>query len=239
MGISTLINVLSTRITMAYTRTICKAILIGLGGIGGAIFCGNVWVISVPSAAMYKTHHEIPSNQYALVLGTSPKTRDGMSNPFFDGRIKASAQLYEHQKAHFLLLSGSHDRQYYNEPLAMKASLLKLKVPSAAIFLDTKGDNTLAAIKNVKNHWNINQITIVTQQIYAYRALYISQCCDLQAVIFIADGNTHFFSRAWLREILARIKALIDLHILRKHQDNPDLNVAINRFSKQYITFTL
>jgi SanA protein len=153
------------------------------------------------------------------VLGTSPTHVNGTSNAFFNKRIEAAASLYQHGKVKLLVLSGTHDRQYYNEPIAMQRALVKLGVPNKAMILDMKGENTLASVKRVKALCGAHKLTIITQRFHGYRALYISRYCGIPALVFAAEDATPFaMIRIWLRESLARVKALIDLHVLHQHQ---------------------
>lgn len=153
------------------------------------------------------------------MLGTSPKRVDGSASAFFNKSIEAAASLYQHGKVQLLVLSGTHDLQYYNEPIAMRQAMVKLGVPTKAIILDMKGKNTLASIKRVKALCGAHKMTIITQLFHGYRALYISQCCGIDALVFVEKDATPFaLNRTLLRECLARVKALIDLHVLHRHQ---------------------
>ena len=203
---------------MAYVRAWIRTVVGGLLAWGGLVTVGNFWIIAHTQTAIYSDLHQVRPHKYGLVLGTSPKLRDGKDSAFFDQRIAAAALLYQHGKVKHLVLSGTHDRQYYNEPLAMKKALVKLGIPAAVITLDIEGTNTLAAIKRTKKILAIQEMTIITQRFHGYRALYISRHCDIPAWVFAADDASHFsFTRTSFRELLARVKALIDLHVLQKH----------------------
>lgn len=178
----------------------------------------NILITQYSHLPVCKELHQVPNTCYALVLGTSPQMMNGDKSFFFESRVAAAAQLYHNKKVQYLLLSGGHDRQYYNEPLAMQQALSKLGVPTEAMILDIEGYNTLASVIRAKAVFNISAPIIVTQEFYGYRALYFSEQCGLQATLFVAPGAPPLLSRAWLREITARIKALIDLHLLKKHQ---------------------
>ena len=197
-----------------WTKTALGGLLVLLG----LIIACNFWVIVHTQEGVYSDIQQVRAQVYGLVLGTSPKRVDGTASAFFNKRIEAAASLYQHGKVQLLVLSGTHDRQYYNEPIAMQTALVKLGVPKKAIILDMKGANTLASIKRVKALCGAHKLIIITQRFHGYRALYISRCCGINALVFVGkDAMPFALTRTLLRECLARVKALIDLHILQKH----------------------
>jgi SanA protein len=185
----------------------------------GLLLACNCWIITHTQEAIYSDIQQVNAQVYGLVLGTSPKCVDGTSSAFFNKRMETAALLYLHNKVQYLILSGTYDRQYYNEPIAMQAALEKLGVPKRATILDMQGKNTLESIKNAKAIYGVNKLTIITQHFHGYRALYISQHCGINALVFMEEPAIPFaLTRTWLRECLARVKALIDLHVLQKHR---------------------
>jgi len=204
---------------MTHFRLWVNTLLIGLLALLGLIAACNFWIIAHTQKTVYSNIQQVRTQTYGLVLGTSPKRVDGTENTFFNKRIEAAALLYQHGKVQYLVLSGTHDRQYYNEPIAMRKALTKRRVPKKAMILDTKGKNTLASIKRAKELCGTHPLTIITQRFHGYRALYISRCCGVAALVFVKEDPTlPLLNRTWLREYLARVKALIDLHILQKHR---------------------
>ena len=57
----------------------------------------NFWVYSVTEGKTYSRISKVPPREVALVLGTSPKMKSGVANPYFIYRMDATALLY-HQK---------------------------------------------------------------------------------------------------------------------------------------------
>lgn len=206
---------------MVYTRVWAKAILGGLLLLTSLLIACNIWVVVSTQNEVFSNLAHIRPSQYGLVLGTSPRRTDGTTSSFFNKRIEAAALLYHQGKVKQLILSGTRDRQYYNEPLTMKTALMILGVPEKVITLDEKGINTLNSIKRAKGILGIKKTIIVTQRFHSYRASYISRQCGVKALVFVAGDAAHpIFTRTSFREFLARVKALIDLHVLRKHRSN-------------------
>lgn len=92
---------------------------------------------------LFDTVEDVPHRKVGLVLGTSPiSTWNGRRNYYFDHRIKAAADLYNAGKVDWLVVSGGDYRNAengYDEPVAMRDSLIKHGVDSILIVLDYDG----------------------------------------------------------------------------------------------------
>lgn len=165
------------------------------------------------------THYDeiaqIPARHVGLVLGTSKRLRDGSPNPFFQYRIEAAAKLYKAQKIKYLLLSGDNRHHTYNEPQDMKKALVAQGVPEQAIFMDYAGLRTFDSVVRCQQVFGQQQFTIISQRFHNQRALYIAKQMHIDAIAFDAEDvgfwrgfKTHF------REQFARVKVLIDMHLL-------------------------
>lgn len=197
-----------------------RKILRGLAGITllfiSLLVAANVWVVLSSRDRIFDSFVNVPSNPVAVVLGTSNKLINGQPNPFFEARIKAAAQLYLDGKAQHLLLSGDNRSRYYNEPMEMKKALLKMGVPDSVITLDYAGLRTLDTIVRCKEIFGQNKITIITQPFHCYRALFISDFYQMDAVALMADEPTlQTGAKVYVREYFARAKAVLDLYVLK------------------------
>lgn len=176
----------------------------------------NVWIVRSTRDKVYNNVSLIPSGRMALVLGTSHKTIRGNPNPFFEKRMETALTLYRHGKVSHFILSGDNSSRYYNEPKEMKKALIKLGVPEHAITLDYAGLRTLDSIVRSKEIFGQKSITIITQPFHSYRALFISDFYDIDAVAMVAAepdfGET---PGVRVREYFARAKAVLDLYVLR------------------------
>ena len=88
----------------------------------------------------YDDTTQIPHRPVALLLGTSPVTRQGEHNNYFDTRIKACAQLYHAGKIDRIIASGGNyqgkQRWGCNELQAMHDSLVCRGIPDSIITRD-------------------------------------------------------------------------------------------------------
>jgi SanA protein len=176
----------------------------------------NVWIVKSTERRVYEDLQELPAHRLALVLGTSHKLAGGKANPFFEKRMETAAELYRMGKIDHFILSGDNRSRFYNEPVAMRKALMKLGVPEAAITLDYAGLRTLDSVVRCQKIFGQDKITIITQPFHSYRALFISQYYDIDAVAMVAEEPDFEYSfKVRLREYLARTKAVLDLYVLK------------------------
>jgi len=166
---------------------------------------------------LYANVDSIPHRKVGLILGTSPiSTWNGRRNYYFDHRIKAGAELYKAGKADWLVVSGGDYRNTengYDEPVAMRDSLMKQGVDSARIILDYYGTRTLNSIAKIRDVYNQDSIVIISQEYHNERALYQAKYLGIDAIAFNAKtpGRRTSWWRNRGREVLARVKLFIDV----------------------------
>lgn len=180
------------------------------------ILASNLWIVNSTSRNVFTDITQLPDHRVALVLGTSNKTISGHVNPYFQKRIETAAWLYKMGKVDHLIVSGDNRSMYYNEPMEMSKSLIKLGVPQSAITLDYAGLRTLDSVVRCKEIFGQDRITIITQPFHSYRALFISGYYGMDAVAMVTDESAGEYSfKVRLREYFARTKAILDLYVLK------------------------
>lgn len=159
----------------------------------------------------------IPHREVGLILGTSlVSTWYGRRNYYFDHRIKAGAELYKAGKVDWLVVSGGDYRNTengYDEPVAMRDSLMKQGVDSTRIILDYDGTRTLNSIAKMRDVYGQDSITIISQKYHNERALYQAKHLGIDAIAFNAKtpGRRISWWRNRGREVLARVKLFMDV----------------------------
>ncbi|WP_226065850.1 SanA/YdcF family protein [Kaistella polysaccharea] len=171
----------------------------------------NIWVYAVTNGKTYTKISKIPPRETALVLGTSPKMRSGLSNPYFTSRMNATALLYHHGKIAKIIVSGEKS-EGYDEPAAMKNYLVYQEgVPENIITEDPKGFQTQASIKNCLEVYDQKNVIIVSQGFHNLRALFYARNSGMNALGFDAQdvlaNNSYYRNQS--REFLARVVAVI------------------------------
>nr|WP_266369470.1 ElyC/SanA/YdcF family protein [Tellurirhabdus rosea] len=210
---------------MRLKRVIKLGIAAGFLGLLLVLLC-NWWVVYSTRRQIYFDINELPSNDVALVLGTSKYVKSGKENLFFRYRMDATARLFKEGKIKYIILSGNNDSEYYNEPVDMKKALLKRGVPEEVMTLDYAGFRTFDSIVRCKEVFNQDKITIVSQNFHNARALYIGNNEGIEAIAFSAQDVPDGYSiRTLIREYLARPLAMLDVHVLRPQpeQDNREI----------------
>jgi SanA protein len=192
----------------------------------------NFWVVYCTKQYNYFSISDLPSNDVALVLGTSRNTPKGKENLFFKYRMEATARLFKEGKIKYIILSGNNDSQYYNEPLDMQRALLNLGIPENVMTLDYAGFRTFDSVVRCKEVFNQDNFTVISQNFHNARALYIAHNEGINAISFAAQDVPGGYSlKTLIREYLARPKAVLDVHILRPNADVTS-NVEITKKKK-------
>lgn len=177
----------------------------------------NISVDRNAEGRTFSNINDVPTMQTALLLGTNPKTRDGKRpSSFYLARINATAELYKHGKFRQLIISGDK-REGYDEPQTMRHDLIERGVPDSIITMDGQGYRTLLSMRNIKQHFRVNDMIIISQKWHNERSIFLADKMNIKAVGYNADDVRH--PRAiWthIRELLARVKLFIDLYVTHR-----------------------
>ena len=91
--------------------------------------------------------------------------------------------LYERGKIHHILVSGDNATASYNEPEAMRKSLVKAGIPEKDITLDYAGFRTLDSVVRASEVFGQGSgFTIVSQPFHVERALFIARANHIDAI---------------------------------------------------------
>ncbi|MGY3916270.1 SanA/YdcF family protein [Aeromonas australiensis] len=183
-----------------------------------AILLGySEWIVS---DARHYTHDQVdkvPYNRVAVVLGTSTYLSGGGPNHYFKYRIKAAAELYNHAKVDYIIVSGDNATLQYNEPRQMRRALIKAGIPASAIYMDFAGFRTLDSVVRAKEVFGQDRFTVVSQGFHNERAIFIARHFGIDAIGFNAkDPSAYQGIRTRVREVFARLMGLLDLYVLDK-----------------------
>lgn len=200
---------------MRLLRIVFKLVVYAVVALVGFVLITNLWIYLSTSSNVYSEVDDLPSSEVALVLGTSHRLIDGSPNPFFHERMKTAAKLYINGTVKHILVSGDNATIYYNEPNKMRQALIKLGVPSESITLDYAGFRTLDSIVRCKKVFGQDNIIIITQPFHSYRALFISDYYDIDAVA-MTTNEVEASLKVQVREYFARTLAVWDLYVIKK-----------------------
>ena len=165
----------------------------------------------------FRVAQDVPAHDVALVLGARVYS-DGRLSAMLEDRVRSAVALYEAGKVKKLLVSGDNSKRTYDEVTAMRRAAIQLGVPSDDVVRDFAGFRTYDSIYRARDLWGIRSMVVVTQEFHLARSLCIARALGVDAVGFVADRRAYYgpsMGRARSREVLARISAWIDVHLLR------------------------
>ena len=185
-------------------------------GVAAALL-GSQRVIEKQAPLVFNDTEVISHKRVGLVLGCSPLVAGKRPNLYFRNRIAAAVELFKAGKVDYLLVSGDNHAVHYDEPTAMRDALVAGGVPEERIVLDYAGFSTLDSIVRAKKVFGLSELCIISQRDHAMRALYFARHNGIDAVGFAARDVTGRHSvRTNIRESLARVRALLDVHLLAR-----------------------
>lgn len=189
----------------------------GLLAIAIVIAVCNILVVNNAKGRTFDNLSDVPTREIGLLLGTSPITPDGAHNYYFDNRMKAAADLYHAGKIRRILVSGGDytmtEKHGCDEPTAMRDSLVAYGVPDTCIIEHWQGWRTINSIEAVKELYDFDNITIISQKYHNERALYQADHLGVTAIGYNAEPSPIRRNRIknTIREYFARVKLFIDL----------------------------
>ena len=194
-------------------------------------FYANIKVEKAAVSRIYPSVDSVPYKKVALLLGTNPLNKWGRPNSYFTNRIKTASELYNAGKVDYIIASGDNHTKEYDEPTAMRDSLMAHGVPEDRIILDFAGFRTLDSVVRAKEVFGCDSLTIISQADHNERALYLAEANGIEAVAVSAPlrAGRWVRTRLALREWLARDKMILDIlfgkkpHFLGEKIEIPDI----------------
>jgi len=192
---------------------IAACVVIGL--CVASVLAARVLIARTAQDKTYSDVSQIPHRHVGLVLGCPKRLFGGWSNPFFENRMTAAAELYRSGKVDFLVVSGDNHIQSYDEPVDMKNTLVEMGVPKDRIYLDYAGLRTLDSVVRVKQIFLQSSVTIVSQHFHNQRAIFLASHHGIDAIGFDApDVAPQYAFKTLVREQFAKVKAVLDVYLL-------------------------
>lgn len=194
-------------------KIIGKSLLLVFATLILATLVVNMIVVNSAKSKIHTSISTIPHNHVGLLLGTSPLNRHARTNSYFVNRIKVAVKLYRSGKIDYIIASGDNHTLQYNEPIAMRDSLIAHGIPNERIILDYAGFRTLDSVVRAKKIFGCDSLTIISQSEHCERALFIAEAHGIHAIACPAETKAHRATRLRLaaREWLARDKMMLDL----------------------------
>lgn len=169
------------------------------------IFLINFWVIASTNDQIISLN-DVNDSDCVLVLGAGV-WQNNQPSPMLKDRLDRSVDLFDKGAAPYLVMSGDHGQENYDEVNVMKDYAIAAGIDSNLIYMDHAGFSTYESLYRLKYVFKAERVIIVTQKYHLYRALYIANALGLDAVgVSAQEINYSGQSVRDLREILARTK---------------------------------
>ena len=190
-------------------RLAIAAILIALAACLLAAFSMRIAM----SPYMFTRVVDVPHTEAALILGAS--VVKGKPSPVLALRADAAIQLYKAGKVQKILMTGDNGTLAYDEVTPVRKYLIDAGIPAEDIFLDHAGFDTYSSMYRARDVFQVDSITIVTQDFHMPRSLFVARHLGITAYGYVANGETGV-THDYVREIPASLKALLDLFTARQ-----------------------
>lgn len=182
--------------------------LLGIAFVGGCY----AWVNWRAKNHLYSDINQVPHRRVALVLGTSKYLSNKRKNQYYHNRIDAAIQLYRAGKVDYFVVSGDNRKVNYNEPKQMQADLVKAGIPAERIQPDYAGFRTLDSVLRMEKVFGHTDYLIISQRFHNQRAVFLARAHQQNPIAFNADNpQTQSMKKVMSREVLARVKAVLDI----------------------------
>ncbi len=170
-------------------------------------------MLSFWKESMYQDVRKLSFVEVGLVFWASVKTNLEPSDILKD-RLVVAAKAYELWRIQKIIVSWDNSQKYYNEPVAMQQYLIELWVDDAHIFLDYAWFDTYDSIYRAKHIFGVDEVVLFTQDFHLKRAMYIAERLWIENYGVFTNLHTYKnYDRYLRRELLARVKAFLDVEI--------------------------
>jgi len=192
------------------------------------IFFANFYIIQFSSNYIFSDIKSIQNKPVWLVLWASIKANSKPSDILAD-RLKTASNTYRENKIEKIIVSWDNKTLDYNEPEVMETYLISLWVKKQDIFKDYAWFDTYDSIYRANHIFWVKKLVIFTQEYHLYRAVYIANRLWIDSVWIKSDLHEYVWINKFIfREIFARIKAILEVDILKSETKyDKDIKIEI------------
>lgn len=174
----------------------------------------------VTKSDRYSQSDRVPFEDIAIVFGAG-LSANGTPSPMLADRVKSAVELYHSDRIHKLLMTGDNSTIFHNEVIAMKRYAHDLGVPTKDITLDYAGFSTYESCYRAHKVFDVHRAVVITQNYHLPRAVYTCRQLGVKTVGLGTPDREIYGLRGMipylLREVLANVKTLWEIHITRPH----------------------
>ena len=167
----------------------------------------NLIVILSTQNKIYDTPADVTAKDYDCILVLGAGIIQGRPSDMLADRLDVAIALYKNGVAPKIIVSGDHGKEDYDEVNVMKNYCIENGVPSEDVFMDHAGFSTYESIYRAREIFGVEKMVICTQEYHLFRALYIAESFDVEALGVNATLRG-YRNQLWreCREVVARCK---------------------------------
>lgn len=169
----------------------------------------NIYMIAFSNARKMTSQEAAKLKDVDCIMVLGCGVRGDSPTPLLADRLQRGVEVFEHEAAPKILMSGDHGQEDYDEVNVMKQYALDAGISETDIFMDHAGFSTYESMYRAKEIFGIDKMIIVTQGYHLSRAVYIANKLGIEAYGVASDYRS--FSGQLgrdSREVLARVKDL-------------------------------
>ena len=184
------------------------------------IFCIWIYAINYYVVSFSKNHYyynvDWLENKYVWLVFWASVLSNGLPSDILKDRLKVAYKAYELWKIDRIIVSWDNSSLDYNEPEVMKNYLVNLWVNIDDIYLDYAGFDTYDSLYRAKEIFWAEELVLFTQDFHLKRAMYIANRLGIDAY-WVETNLQKYVNEDYnnRREVFARIKAFLEVDILR------------------------
>ncbi len=201
----------------AQFRRWIRRISAGIGLIALLTLVLLAYVHSSTAALRYANPALVPTTRVAVIFGAG--VRGERPSRILADRLDAAIVLYQQNQVQKLLMTGDNSRIDYDEVTIMRRYAEARGVAASDITLDYAGFSTYESCYRARAIFGLEEAILVTQQYHLPRAVYTCRALGIAATGVGTPDWGRFPDAAMLRytirEAVATLKALVDVHLLR------------------------
>lgn len=171
-------------------------------------------VIADRSSDLIHTDIEAMPARSVVIVPGARVFPDGRPSLMLQGRLDGALALREAGLVEHVLVSGDNRESHYNEPVAMRNSLVEAGVPAEEVTLDYAGLDTWDTCIRAHEQFGVDEAIVVTQHRHAQRTAALCRAAGIDVAVLSIDHPPQRLmtkARVNTREVLAKVKAWGDI----------------------------
>ncbi len=190
-----------------YILCIILLVLISIIGV-------NIYVISFSDNWYYSDLESINFDKKTWIVFGASVLNNNFPSDILKDRLDMSFNAYELWIVDEIIVSWDSREEDYSESWVMYNYLLSLWVDKDDLIIDYYWLDTYDSLYRAKNNFDKNELVLFTQDFHLKRAMYISK--RLWIKTYWIDSSLHKYNNnVYPREILARIKAFLEIEVFK------------------------